>query len=304
MRGLSLFLLYLVVVAVVVPCFSVVCKYRLVGEDSLESVSKMFHVELNTLEKANEKTHLGAGVEVLIPKCSHLPVCIEPGKECDISWLKEDACVRGSQKKNSVYVSCAVVGQVCSSLDPISCHSEMSRCGNPCKESLTDGKCGEDVELDLDSSSNMHWPVPSSMSVIREFGLEDEDSSCGFHTALDIAADEKAAIVAVMAGKVVHVGQLWVSGASYGRGDHAIVVEHGKGVYSVYSHNRKSTVSKGICVEAGQVIGEVGSEGYAKGISHLHFELLQGTKYSGNWAIPFDYACTHYKDPMKYFKLT
>lgn len=284
-------------------CNCITCKYPFRNGDSLESISQMFNVDLSVVEKVNEKiTLLKDGVEVVIPNCIHLPVCTRLGEECDISWQKEDVCVKGSRKRATVFVSCSVVGQICSSFEHNSCHAEISRCGDPCKEASIVGSCGElAFEPKRDS---LYWPVPSSFSVIKKFGEKDGDSSCGFHTAVDIAAEERAAIVAIASGRVVHVGNLWVNGKGYGRGDHAIVIQHGKGFYSVYSHNRSASVSKGVCVEGGQIIGEIGSEGFAKGISHLHVEILQGStlKFSGNWAVPFDYSCLYYKNLMEYFK--
>lgn len=125
----------------------------------------------------------------------------------------------------------------------------------------------------------------------------DSDSSCGFHTATDIGGDEGTSIVAVARGEVVHVGNLWVKGQGVGRGEHAIVIRHASNLYSTYSHNRKALTAPGQCVEAGQIIAEMGKEGFARQNSHLHFEMLyeevpapHGDSqlfFSKIWSVPF-----------------
>ncbi|GFP20661.1 murein hydrolase activator, partial [Candidatus Hakubella thermalkaliphila] len=56
-----------------------------------------------------------------------------------------------------------------------------------------------------------------------------------------------------------------------GYGNH-IVIYHGGGISTLYSHNSRNAVSVGQKVEAGQIIGYVGATGNATG-PHLHFEV-------------------------------
>jgi len=145
------------------------------------------------------------------------------------------------------------------------------------------------------------WPVPSVKKVCQGFGNPISYQTCGFHTGIDICAADGAQLLAIADGKVVHVGYMWYSGATTGRGPYAIIIEHSPSFYSTYSHNRKALVQQGSCVVKGQLIGEVGSLGYSSG-PHLHFEIVDGTAFTGNWQQPFASACTYYKDPLQTIK--
>ena len=70
---------------------------------------------------------------------------------------------------------------------------------------------------------------------------------------------------AVEAGKVRLVGQFGTYGLT-------IVLEHGNGYYSVYSHLQSAAVKLGTTVAKGDEIGTVGGENSDYG-PHLHFEI-------------------------------
>lgn len=136
-----------------------------------------------------------------------------------------------------------------------------------------------------------HIPVRGVMG--SAFGREIRYQDCGFHTGQDWFAPAGTNIHAVNEGLVRYVGPLWLAGPRVGRGDMAIVIEH-EGYITTYSHNRAAFVSAGERVARGQVIGEVGSEGYSGG-PHLHFEKIV-TPYTGDWRRPF-LGCEGYVDP-------
>lgn len=52
-----------------------------------------------------------------------------------------------------------------------------------------------------------------------------------------------------------------------------VTIDHGNGVQTRYAHLAYVTVSEGQHVNAGQVVGRIGSEGFSTG-AHLHFEVL------------------------------
>ena len=88
----------------------------------------------------------------------------------------------------------------------------------------------------------------------------------GQHTALDIAADEGAPVVAANAGRVAYVGTLPIRG-------NAVIIDHGAGVFSGYFHLSQVGVAEGQSVAKGAVIGAVGQTGLATG-PHLHWEMV------------------------------
>lgn len=105
-----------------------------------------------------------------------------------------------------------------------------------------------------------------------------------FHGGLDIgnhrAGDQ---VVAAGAGTVLAEGALlqpWSipapAGSGWWGGNYGglmVVIDHGSGRRSIYAHLRKTVVSAGDVVRAGQLIGEIGDTGAAKGQAHLHFGI-------------------------------
>ncbi len=86
-----------------------------------------------------------------------------------------------------------------------------------------------------------------------------------FHTGVDIATRYGSPVVAARAGVVLFVG--WKSG--YGR---LVVLDHGAGLQTTYSHLSVALVNPGEEVEPGQVIGRIGNSGWSTG-PHLFFEV-------------------------------
>ncbi|MBV1917413.1 MAG: M23 family metallopeptidase, partial [Sphingomonadaceae bacterium] len=90
------------------------------------------------------------------------------------------------------------------------------------------------------------------------------------HSGVDYAARYGTPIVAVSDGTVSY------SGRHGGHGKY-VRIEHGKGLGSGYAHMSRIAVNRGARVEAGQVIGYVGSTGLSTG-PHLHFEVYRGKR--------------------------
>lgn len=85
------------------------------------------------------------------------------------------------------------------------------------------------------------------------------------HEGMDIAAGTGTPVRAAAGGVVKKAS--WYGG--YGK---AVIIDHGKGVKTLYAHNSKLNVKVGDRVQAGEVISKVGSTGDSTG-PHLHFEV-------------------------------
>ena len=87
-----------------------------------------------------------------------------------------------------------------------------------------------------------------------------------FHTGLDFCGQTGVDIYAAAPGSVVFAGPLTVRG-------NATIIDHGWGVYTAYAHQSQILVNPGDWVDAGQLIGKVGSTGRVTG-PHLHWEVI------------------------------
>jgi murein DD-endopeptidase MepM/ murein hydrolase activator NlpD len=86
-----------------------------------------------------------------------------------------------------------------------------------------------------------------------------------FHAGLDQRGASGTPIHAVAAGDVKLAGQFALHGGTVG-------IDHGQGLKSIYLHMSKAAVKPGDHVQAGGVIGYVGSTGRSTG-PHLHWAL-------------------------------
>ncbi len=91
-----------------------------------------------------------------------------------------------------------------------------------------------------------------------------------YHPGIDLAADLNTPYVATASGKVYYIGESDVFGKY-------IIIEHGKGYMTKYSHSSRIVVSEGEVVKKGQLIGFVGKTGSSSG-AHLHYEISKDGK--------------------------
>ncbi len=85
------------------------------------------------------------------------------------------------------------------------------------------------------------------------------------HTGMDFAAGYGGTIRAADSGTVLYSG--WYGG--YGK---TVIINHGKGITTLYGHSSKLYVKAGESVKRGQAIAAIGSTGLSTG-PHLHFEV-------------------------------
>lgn len=111
------------------------------------------------------------------------------------------------------------------------------------------------------SQAGFTWPLRGGISQYASW----------YHMALDITSPEGTLIAAAKSGRVVKVSTgTWDGG--YGNN---VVIDHGDGTQTLYSHMSSIYVSVGSSVEGGKSsIGAVGMTGRTTG-PHLHFEVRQ-----------------------------
>lgn len=115
-------------------------------------------------------------------------------------------------------------------------------------------------------TGSLQQPVPGVQ--ISEFGgIRDYNDGLlqGRHTGVDFRAGLGEPIAAAGHGRVVYARQLPI------HGNH-VVIDHGMGVLTGYSHLQEMFVVPGQRVLVGDVIGLVGATGRVEG-AHFHFEL-------------------------------
>ena len=110
----------------------------------------------------------------------------------------------------------------------------------------------------------LDWPVEGA--IVYKFGRDTLPSGGIIRwNGVGIAAGVGTPVKAVEAGKVRLVGQFGTYGLT-------VVVEHGNGYYSVYSHLESARVRLGASIGKGGIIGTVGGANSDYG-PHLHFEI-------------------------------
>ncbi len=87
----------------------------------------------------------------------------------------------------------------------------------------------------------------------------------GFHTGLDLAAEEGAPISATFYGRVAETGESDVWGKY-------VLMEHSDGFETYYCHLSEIYAEENAVIRQGETIGLVGSTGWSTG-PHLHFEI-------------------------------
>lgn len=132
-----------------------------------------------------------------------------------------------------------------------------------------------------DATADYPWTVSSPYGP-RDPVYDDKGNlvSQGFHHGVDLAVAEGTKIGAAMAGKVVAAGMAGSAG-------NQTVIYGDNGKYYRYFHQKTTPpVTPGMRVEAGDVIGYVGTTGASTG-PHLHFQVDNGGNQSSVAPYPY-----------------
>lgn len=126
------------------------------------------------------------------------------------------------------------------------------------------------------STASWGWPTDSGYTLSSYYGYRVQVFGEGnFHSGLDIAGTGYGSNVYASNNGVIETIKY-----SYDLGYH-IIINHNNGFYSVYGHMSgfAPNLSLGSTVSRGQVIGYIGSSGWATG-PHLHFEVRTCIKFA------------------------
>ena len=121
------------------------------------------------------------------------------------------------------------------------------------------------------SSNGYIWPTTGTISSGFGYRTAPIAGASTYHEGIDIAASRGTTVSSAKDGTVISAG--YVSGFGY-----QVVVDHGDGDVTYYSHLYSYNVLPGDYVSQGQKIGGVGSTGNSTG-NHLDFRVQRSGEY-------------------------
>jgi murein DD-endopeptidase MepM/ murein hydrolase activator NlpD len=113
----------------------------------------------------------------------------------------------------------------------------------------------------LPSAANRAGFADHRTYVYKGKRIDEED-----HMGVDLASVQNSPVPAANSGKIAMVDSVGIYG-------NTVIIDHGFGIFSMYSHLSSTDVSKGQMVAKGDIIGKTGRTGLAGG-DHLHFGMF------------------------------
>lgn len=220
--------------------------------DTLSGISKMFNVSVNTIAWANslKSTTLREGQTLLILPISGIQYTVKKGDTIKAIVSKYKADLDEVVQYNNLGDNLVLKeGQVVIIPDADLAYTFFS------------GSSSGSNPFRGGSGPNYDWYYMKPVEGRISQGLHG-------YNGVDIAAPLKTPVVASAGGTVI-VSRPTGWNGGYGL---YLVIQHGNGTQTLYSHLNQIIINEGSVVEKGQVIGYVGSTGRSTG-SHLHFEV-------------------------------
>ncbi len=132
------------------------------------------------------------------------------------------------------------------------------------------------VEVTRKSEPSMLWKGPflrlpnsaprAGFADHRTYFYEGKEIDQQDHLGVDLASLAHSPVPAANSGIVAYTGSLGIYGQT-------VILDHGLGLFSMYSHLSQVAVRAGDRVAKGGILGNTGSTGLAGG-DHLHFSIL------------------------------
>jgi murein DD-endopeptidase MepM/ murein hydrolase activator NlpD len=144
-------------------------------------------------------------------------------------------------------------------------------CRNPWPERLWQG-----------TFARMPGSPKAGFADYRNYTYNGEVIDNQVHLGVDIASTKAADVRAANHGKVIFAEYLGIYG-------NMVMLDHGQGVFSLYSHLSNISTEVGTMVDKTTVLGTTGTSGMAGG-DHLHFSML----INGVFAMPKEWWDPHW----------
>lgn len=128
---------------------------------------------------------------------------------------------------------------------------------------------------DLISYVDTSWAWPTD----NDFYLTSTYSN--YHPAIDIVSRNDRNIYSAYNGEVI------TNSYKFDNGNY-LVIKQDNGYYIMYAHLSQKLVTQGQRVEKGQLIGVMGSTGFATGV-HLHFAVWEGYPHRSKSVNPLSF---------------
>ncbi len=238
-------------------------QYEARSGDTIEKISRRYHVSPNTIVKnnANDKIEdvLAPGTQLTILPVDGIAHPVEKSETLAELSKRYDVGVQEIIEVNQLD-NPHMISERQKIIIPNA--TELKKRPKPVSvmQAIQASRTGQTPQASISKTGRrLSWP--SAGVVTSNYGWR----WFRMHNGMDVAGPVGTAIKAVKEGRVVYSG--WMGGYGY-----AIDVQHPSGLRTRYAHCSALKVSVGQQVARGQVIAAMGSTGHSTG-PHLHFEV-------------------------------